>query len=506
MLPLVALTTLLCAGSTSALDKRNTGHEPQPALTTGSASSSGPSGSTGSDIPTASIRVDATKKYQEVDGWGSSQAFQRAEDLQGKFGLSPKNISYLLDLIYDVDKGAGFTILRNGIGSSNTSNVNYMNSIQPLDPGGPGKTNYTWDAYASGQYPLAWQARLRGLPYLYADAWSAPGYMKTNNDENNGGYLCGVSNTTCASGDWKQAYADYLVQNWKYYSAGGLNITHLGLFNEPSFAPDYASMQTNGTQAAEIIKVLGQTLEKENIDVKITCCDDYGWDEQEALMEGLQVKGPDGKSGEDYISVVTAHGYASPPTYPLSTSRKVWQTEWADLSGQPRWTPYSFYNASGLGVHEGEGLTWASRIQVAFRDANVSAFLYWIGSENATSNSALITTLGDSVIPSKRFWTFAQFSKFVRPGARRIEASSNTMSLNVTAFQNTNGLVAVQVLNNLTEAYNVQASFGSKGCSWAVPYVTNNDNDLAEWAPIKTAQDGSFTGYVPARSLVSWVQ
>lgn len=80
------------------------------------------------------------------------------------------------------------------------------------------------------------------------------------------------------------------------------------------------------------------------------------------------------------------------------------------------------------------------------------------------------------------------------------------MSLNVTAFQNTDGRVAVQILNNLTSPYNVKASFGSKGCSWAIPYVTNNDNDLQQWDPIKTADDGSFTGYVPARSLVSWVQ
>lgn len=62
--------------------------------------------------PVANVQVDITRQFQEVDGWGSSQAFQRAEDLLGKYGLSPKNITYLLDLMYDVDKGAGFTILR----------------------------------------------------------------------------------------------------------------------------------------------------------------------------------------------------------------------------------------------------------------------------------------------------------------------------------------------------------------------------------------------------------
>ena len=378
-----------------------------------------------------------------------------------------------------------------------------MNSIEPNSPGSPNApANYTWDAYASGQFPLALQAKQRGLPYLYADAWSAPGYMKTNNDTNNGGYLCGVSNTSCATGDWKQAYADYLVRNWQYYSAGGVNITHLGFLNEPSFAPAYASMQSNGTQAAEFIKVLGETVKKAGIDVKLTCCDDYGWDKQEELMAGLQAVGADGKSSEDYLDVITSHGYESAPTYPLSTSKKVWQTEWADLNGQPRWTPYAFYNVSG----QGEGLTWASRIQVAYTHGNVSAFLYWIGAENATSNSALITTLGDSVYPSKRFWTFAQFSKFVRPGARRVWAQSDNALLNVTAFHNTDGRLAVQVLNNATSPYYVDATFPSKDKPCAViPYVTNNDNDLAQWDEIKVDENGKFRGYVPERSLVSWV-
>ena len=453
-----------------------------------------------------SISVNADQQFQEVDGWGCSQAFQRAEDLLGKYGLSPKNITYLLDLMYDVEKGAGFTILRNGLGSSNNSAVNFMNSItpsppSPLSPSTP--LNYTWDAYATGQLPLSLAARQRGLPYIYGDAWSAPGYMKTNNDTNNGGYLCGVSNATCATGDWKQAYADYLVQYYRYYEASGVKLTHLGFLNEPSFAPAYASMQSNGTQAAEFIRVLGETVKREGIDVKLTCCDDYGWQQQEALMAGLQAKDSSGKSGEDYLSVITAHGYASPPNFTLSTSKKVWQTEWADLNGQPRWTPHVFWNVSG----QGEGLTWASRIQTAFTHGNVSAFLYWIGAENATSNSALITTLGDSVYPSKRFWTFAQFSKFVRPGARRIWAQSTEPLVNVTAFKNTNGVIAVQALSNATTDYTVDVHLGSCGAnSWAIPYVTNNDNDLTKWKPIWINGDGYFQGYVPARSLVSWVQ
>lgn len=62
--------------------------------------------------PTAHISADPSQQFQEVDGWGCSEAFKRAEDAQGLYGLSPTNITYLLDLMFDVNKGAGFTILR----------------------------------------------------------------------------------------------------------------------------------------------------------------------------------------------------------------------------------------------------------------------------------------------------------------------------------------------------------------------------------------------------------
>jgi len=51
---------------------------------------------------------------------------------------------------------------------------------------------------------------------VFADAWSAPPFMKTNDSADNGGTLCGVPGATCASGDWRQAYANYLKQ----YAAG----------------------------------------------------------------------------------------------------------------------------------------------------------------------------------------------------------------------------------------------------------------------------------------------
>lgn len=78
---------------------------------------------------TACISVDITKQYQEVDGFGCSEAFSRAEDVLGGQGLSSTNQSFVLDLLFDVNKGAGFTILRNDIGSNNSTAHSNMTTI-----------------------------------------------------------------------------------------------------------------------------------------------------------------------------------------------------------------------------------------------------------------------------------------------------------------------------------------------------------------------------------------
>ncbi|KAG8981756.1 hypothetical protein FRB90_007028, partial [Tulasnella sp. 427] len=72
-----------------------------------------------------------------------------------------------------------------------------------------------------------------GVSTIYADAWSAPGFMKTNGDQSNGGYLCGVTGETCSTVGWKQVYANFLVQYVKYYQQEGVTISHLGFLNEP---------------------------------------------------------------------------------------------------------------------------------------------------------------------------------------------------------------------------------------------------------------------------------
>jgi hypothetical protein len=57
--------------------------------------------------------------------------------------------------------------------------------------------------------------------------------IRVADDDFNGGYLCGVTNTSCATGDWRQAYANKIVKYLQDYLAYGIHIDYVGFLNEP---------------------------------------------------------------------------------------------------------------------------------------------------------------------------------------------------------------------------------------------------------------------------------
>lgn len=172
------------------------------------------------------LSIDISDRLQTMSGFGFSQAFGAAAAVQA---LDEETRLAVLDQLFDTTRGAGFSILRNRIGSGNGTG----DSILTNDPGGPSASpNYSFDGSDSGQVWFSQNALKYGA-VIIADAWSAPGFMKTNGDESNGGYLCGSPGHQCSSGDWRRAYANFLIQYLRFYAEYGISITQLGFSNEP---------------------------------------------------------------------------------------------------------------------------------------------------------------------------------------------------------------------------------------------------------------------------------
>ncbi len=251
-------------------------------------------------------------------------------------------------------------------------------------------------------------------------------------------------------------------------------------------------MRSSGTQAADFIRVLRPTLDRNNLtSLKINCCDQEGWQGMNSMLG--QMRGV-----ESMLDVITGHSYTSQPTSPLSTRLKTWQTEAADLNGA--WTGV-WYQSGGAG----EGMTWANNIHTAIVNANASAYLYWIGAQDrsSTTNSKMIRVVNKAVDPSKRLWAMANWSRFVRPGAVRVSASGS--GVRTSAFQNVDGAIAVQVINSgNARDVTITVSGGDFVATNVTAWVTDNTRDCNQ-IPATVDASGKATGSVPTRSMVTFV-
>ncbi|KIK63922.1 carbohydrate-binding module family 1 protein [Collybiopsis luxurians FD-317 M1] len=425
-----------------------------------------------------------------MDGFGTSEAFGRAENI---FDAPPAAQTAALNLLFNPTTGAGFTILRNRIGNGNTAS----DSIEPNPPSSPMATPaYDFDGFDSGQVWLSQQARALGVKYIYADAWGAPYFMKTNDDLGNGGFLCGVTGETCASGNWLQAYANFLVQYIKFYQTENVTIDYLGFLNEPEFAPSYSSMLSDGQQAADFIKVLHPTLASSGLsNVKIACCDSEGWQNQKTMTADMVSAGVDSE-----IGIISSHSYTTQPDTPINIDHNVWMTEYADLNGA--WDTNWFQ--SGI---FGEGFTWAQLIYNGIVNAGLSAYLYWEGAESDAATNSCLISIEDSgtVIASARLWAMAQWSRYVRPGAVRTATTSGSSSLLTSAFKNTDGTVSVQVLNTATSSQSVTITVSGGSSASVTAFTSNQANGGVPSALAVTLNGGVISATVSASSMTTFI-
>jgi glucosylceramidase len=104
---------------------------------------------------------------------------------------------------------------------------------------------------------------------------------------------------------------------------------------------------------------------------------------------------------------------------------------------------------------------------VGWTDWNV--LLDQTGGPNHVQNFCFAPIIGDTrtgkLIYTNAYYYIGHFSKFIKPGARRIISSSNRDHLSTTAFLNPDGKVAVVVMNNSDKAQDFQLWMQGQGAT-----------------------------------------
>ncbi|CZR51310.1 uncharacterized protein PAC_01185 [Phialocephala subalpina] len=241
---------------------------------------------------------------------------------------------------------------------------------------------------------------------------------------------------------WQRRSSEFPVH--RQYSCN-----HFGTIETAGHGASYAGMLSSGTQAADFIKVLSPTIKAANLSTGIACFR---------------------KSG---ISPLNHHFTLlhQLPGSPINTSKRVWQTENADLQGA--WQ--SAWSASG---GAGEGMHWASLIHTA----------------------VMVRVDGTSYTACKRVWPFAQWSRGATPGSVRVGVTGGS-GLQASPYLRVDGTVAVLTVNTGTGAASVNIA-GFTATS-AKAFITDNTHDYE--STTTTVSAGIVSGSVPGRSMITFV-
>ena len=380
---------------------------------------------------------------QTMDGFGVSNTYQSA-------AISDATA----DQFFDQTKGIGLSIFRLGIKSDGTS----------------------W-----GPLGDAKKAADRGA-IVWAAPWTPPSNCKSNNSPDNGGTL----NTNCYD-SWSSTLAAFPA----LAKQGGVTVIGISAQNEPDNSTPYESTLYSGAQMVAFIKVLGPKLKALNPPVKLLAPESTRWerlwgadeDYGDAILADAQASAQ--------VDIFATHMYETQDAVapPAGLTKPIWVTEMSGVQGYPEAGPSSDI---------ADGLVWADWIYQAFVVGNASAWhAWWMTSLNNDNEGLLL--MGGGV--TKRLYTVGNYSKFIRPGYRRVTLSGTPPTgVELTAYVNpTDGTVVVVALNSGSSAVSLPLYLSGKAPCMMTPWVTSASDNLAS----KTAVSVSGSRLVPTLAAMS---
>jgi glucosylceramidase len=272
--------------------------------------------------------------------------------------------------------------------------------------------------------------------------------MKDNNDMLHGGKLLPK---------YDQSWANYYVKFIKAYEAEGIPVWGLTVQNEPMAVQTWESCVYTGEEERDFIKkFLGPTLVKAGMANKKL----IAWDHNRDLMYQRASTVLNDPEAAKYVWGIGFHWYedwtgggnvyenvkrvseAYPNKNLIFTEGCVDRFDFAKIG---EWKMGERYGLSMINDFNNGTAAWT--------DWNV--LLDQTGGPNHVGNFCFAPVHADlrtgELIYLSSFYYIGHFSKFIRPGAKRIASSGSRGQLLTTAFLNTDGKIAVVVMNQSNE-------------------------------------------------------
>ncbi len=412
---------------------------------------------------TAEITIRRNQRFQKITGFGGSFTEASAQLLNQ---LSPDKRKLILEAYFD-DSGARYSLTRTHINSCDFSTRNY--SYAQI-AGDRALDSFSIEEDRNTLIPMIKDAMASSRDgfKIIASPWTAPPWMKDNNDWKGGKLLPQYYDT------WALFFSKYLTA----YKNEGINIWGITIENEPLGNDcNWESMHFSPQEMnAFLVNHLGPKLREDKHNVKVL---GYDQNRDTEMIEWVDAMYTDPQVASFYDGIAV-HWYGSTYaifsetlqyTYKAAPGKHIIQTEATADAEIPVWRDDAWYWAEEA---TDWGWDWAPEEKKYLHPKYAPTFRYardmigtlnnwvdgWIdwnmvldrqGGPNWAKNWCLAPVIvdpaSDEVYFTPIYYIIAQFSKFIRPGATRIGFENSDKDLQATALENPDGSIVVVIFN-----------------------------------------------------------
>ena len=408
-------------------------------------------------VQAATTTIDATKAYQTIEGLGGATAFYA-----GWITAHP----YKQEIYTNAFAGLNCSMLRLG------DWYRYPATLAGFD-------SAATEIVANGN-------RVLGHPVpVFMSSWSPPASLKSNGQVANGGTL-----VTTNGGFAYAGFAQYWYDSIQAYKSNGVNLTWIGIQNEPDWVASYDSCifhptedTVNGTNYASYSKALDAVYQRltnlpsppkllapEPVHIAYNDLKNYAATMNTNSFYGVahHLYGDGGSTGDSFLGNLSSAATVFP-------SKPHFMTEYGDVQDMIECANL-IHNS--LVVEQVSGynhwnLVWPGKtgglVQIENPYASQST---WTNAPPGTSTQAH----GWWYSPS--YWSMKHFSYFVNPGYKRVSATDNDNNVRSSAFLSPDNLRLVVVLinTNATVSSAMNFNFGTFSVGKSRVYQTANTN------------------------------
>lgn len=307
---------------------------------------------------------------------------------------------------------------------------------------------------------------------IFATPWSPPNEMKLNERDASryvGGYL---------NPSYYVQYAQHLKAFCDFMRSEGVPLYAVSIQNEPDYHVDYESCDWTGQQFVNFLNEARRYMGEEKVIVG------------ESFQYLKNLTDPIlSSNATDKFDIVGAHIYGTSLnnfSYPngWNSGKELWMTE--------------HYTES-----DNDADRWPLAHDVSYEihncmvEAQFSAYVWWY----IRRSYGLIKENGQI---SKRGYCMSQFSKFIRPGAYRVDATKNpTSNVYVSAYKKDSDVTIVAV-NRGTSSATVTFNISGGNVSSMQKYVTSSNKNIEKGTDVSVS-NGSFTVTLEPQSTTTFV-